>query len=105
MDQGQVLALASSYAATAQKQLPIVRVWLYGSWARGEQTEDSDIDLAFEMREEQENRLQTSKKLYKLRRNFDLRIEPVIIDPEHDRSGFSQSIQKTGIPVQLTHKD
>ena len=32
---------------------PIERAWLFGSFARGEQTEDSDIDIIFEPQENQ----------------------------------------------------
>lgn len=40
MDQ-RLLNIIQTYFATQ----PVLRVWLFGSYSRGEQTEDSDIDL------------------------------------------------------------
>lgn len=49
-------ALNQSVINTIRKYLstqPIERAWLFGSFARGEETEDSDIDIIFEPQENQ----------------------------------------------------
>jgi predicted nucleotidyltransferase len=34
------------------KTQPILKAWLFGSWARGEQTRDSDVDLLVKLSED-----------------------------------------------------
>lgn len=46
MDQEKVLNIAKEYAASVRKVVDAVDVLLYGSYARGTATKDSDIDIA-----------------------------------------------------------
>lgn len=43
MDTKQLQQVIASYFATQ----PVLKAWLFGSYARGEQTSDSDIDILF----------------------------------------------------------
>lgn len=99
MDKSDVLSLARSFTTLAKASLPISRAWLYGSWAYGSPTNESDIDIAFELEREPENILMTEKTLYRLRRSVDSRIEPIVISPDRDQSGFSQMVVARGIEI------
>lgn len=99
MDKSDVLNLARSFAALVKESLPISRTWLYGSWAYGSPNDESDIDIAFELGSEPENILTAEKTLYRLRRSVDSRIEPVVISPDRDRSGFSQMVVAKGTEI------
>ncbi|MDA8426757.1 MAG: nucleotidyltransferase domain-containing protein [Treponema sp.] len=81
----------------ARSRLPVADVWLYGSYAYGAAGEDSDIDVAVRLERDPDDHLAASKLLFALRREIDIRLEPVLIDPEHDRSGFSEMVAERGI--------
>lgn len=99
MDKSDVLNLVAKFSALAQESMSIKSVWLYGSWAYGTPTIDSDIDVAVALTEAPENILFAEKKLFKIRRLIDTRIEPVIVSQANDRSGFFTMISSKGIQV------
>lgn len=47
MDKEQAIKLAQRYKAVVVEQLPLKALYLYGSYSKGNHTEDSDIDIAF----------------------------------------------------------
>lgn len=59
-----------------RQQLPISGIYLFGSYAKGTQRDESDIDLAVFWDKETFNRLDADIQLLKLTRKVDLRIEP-----------------------------
>lgn len=59
-----------------QKQIPIWRVYLFGSYAKNIQHTDSDIDLAIFWDKEDINGFDENLELMKLTRDVDLSIEP-----------------------------
>jgi predicted nucleotidyltransferase len=67
-----------------------------GPYAKGTQSKESDIDVAVVVDEVDGDWLIEEAKLYKLRRKVDLRIELVLFEKGHDRSGFLESILSTG---------
>ncbi len=72
-------------------------VILFGSYARGEQKEFSDIDIAVVFEKYQgENILEDSAFLFRLAWEVDSRIEPVILSLDNDDSGFAESVVKHG---------
>ena len=42
-----VTAIVQQYIADVKKAMPIDKVYLYGSYAKGTQRENSDVDLCF----------------------------------------------------------
>ncbi|GBD87745.1 nucleotidyltransferase domain protein [bacterium BMS3Abin03] len=99
MDKEQAIELAKKYADIIKSYFNIKKVVLYGSYACGKQTSDSDIDVAVIVDKIDGNILDVEAKLYKLRRNLDLRIEPILLDEKEDISGFKDEVLKTGIIV------
>jgi predicted nucleotidyltransferase len=47
IDTEAVIRFAKRYANDARRVLPVDRVWLFGSYAKGTATEQSDIDICF----------------------------------------------------------
>jgi len=76
--------------------MPARQIILYGSYAKGAAKLDSDIGIAVIVDKLQGDYLDEQAKLYKLRRLVDFRIEPVLIEYGHDRSGFLKEIMDTG---------
>lgn len=46
----EILQLLSLYKPTAESKYGLTRIGIFGSVARGEQTEDSDVDVCYEGR-------------------------------------------------------
>ena len=47
----EILSLLTSYKATAAKRYGVTRIGIFGSVARGEQTENSDVDVCVGLKE------------------------------------------------------
>lgn len=96
MGQGEVIEIAQRYSNTILNHLVAKKVVLFGSQVTGKVNENSDIDIAVIVDSIEEDFLETNAKLYKLRRNIDDRIEPILIEEGNDQSGFLEEIMKTG---------
>lgn len=80
MDKISIINIVSEYLkAIPRDRFDLSRAYLFGSYARDNQHEDSDIDLALVIRNLTDPFL-AQVELMKLRRSFDLRIEPHPID-------------------------
>lgn len=91
-----VLEKVTKYADLVKDILPVKMVILYGSYAKNTAGKNSDIDVAVVVDDFNESYLDTSAKLYKLVREVDIDIEPVLLDKQMDKSGFLESIMKYG---------
>jgi len=80
----------------------IEKVYLFGSYAKGKSTDDSDIDVALIFTKlDDSNRFDIQVQLMMLAAQIDSRIEPHPISHEDFNSGnpFVAEIKKTGIEV------
>ena len=69
---------------------------MYGSYATDTFTESSDIDVAVVVGSIEGDFLEREAELYRLRREVDDRIEPVLIEFGNDKSGFLEQILSNG---------
>lgn len=99
MAQDEVLTLARRYANAVRGVLPAERVYLYGSQARGTATKDSDIDIAVVVDSIPADYLDTVALLWRLGRQVDPAIEPVLLTTDDRTTGFLQTIERTGITI------
>lgn len=104
MDKTEIVDKISLYKQLLQEKfghssLQIEQVFLFGSYARGTEREDSDIDVAIVVDELGEDYFTVTPLLWKLRRSIDERIEPFLFEKGKDQSGFLQEIMKTGIEI------
>jgi uncharacterized protein len=99
MVETSVVNIAKNYADIVREHFQVSRVILFGSYARGTQRKDSDIDIAVILKEIPSDLLQAETELFILRRNVDIRIEPVIINDDSHLSGFYEDICKYGTVV------
>lgn len=80
----------------------IEAIILFGSYAKGTENQDSDIDIAIITDDFENDIIDEELKLMKLRREIDTRIEPHIIrisDYKKAATPFIQEVIKTGIKV------
>jgi uncharacterized protein len=99
MDKEATIKLIEEFGQKVIPELPIESIWLYGSWAYGTPDEDSDIDVAVTLADQSLDLLETEQKMFRLRRSIDTRIEPIVIYPGEDRSGFSDMVLEKGIRI------
>jgi predicted nucleotidyltransferase len=96
MDKGQVVEKVKKYAEVVRKNFPVRKIVLFGSYAKGNAGEGSDIDVAVVLHRVDDDWIISVTKLFKLRRDIEPMIEPVLLEEENDPSGFLAEILKTG---------
>jgi predicted nucleotidyltransferase len=90
------------YINAVRQYFEIDSVFLFGSYASGAESSDSDIDLAIISKSFSENRFNDNVVLGKLTWGIDTRIEPIGFTPEEFQSRlFALEIQKKGLKVPL----
>ena len=96
LDQEPVINRVKQFAEVVRQNFQVKKIILYGSYAKGSASKHSDIDVAVVLDSNEEDLLTSEAKLFKLRRDIDVRIEPVLLDDKNDKSGFLEEITKTG---------
>jgi predicted nucleotidyltransferase len=96
MDQKAVVRKVKSFAELVRPYLPVCDVFLYGSYAKGGAGRHSDIDVAVVVDEYSGDLLGMKARLFRLRREIDVRIEPLLLERKHDRAHFLEEIKRTG---------
>ena len=102
MDQNIDRTIAAYLDLIKSRYSGIEKVYLFGSYAKGKFTEDSDIDLALIFNElDDAKRFDTQVQLMLLASKIDSRIEPHPISKVDFNSGnpFVVEIRRTGIEV------
>jgi len=86
-----------------RNHIPIQQVILFGSYAKGNAVEESDIDVAIISATFTGDRFEDRRKIVPLRRKIDNRIEPLPFRPDDFLEGgiLVDEIKRTGIIVPL----
>ena len=98
MDKEQAIELAQRYKAILAERLPLKALYLYGSYSKGNQTEDSDIDIAVVVERMSDNYFDDTPLLWKLKRNVSNLIEPVLLTEDFDNPLYAD-VLKSGILI------
>jgi len=96
IDKTTIMSSVKRYATAVQKELRPDAIFLFGSYAKGTATEDSDIDIAVVVNDFTGNHLETAAKLYNLTWDIDTRIEPILLDVAKARRSFVNEVMRTG---------
>ena len=99
MDQGQVIEKLNRYKLLVCNHFDIQSLILFGSYAKGVQTEESDIDVAIVVNSINSDYFTYAPLLWKLRREIDDRIEPILIEKNNDKGGFLDQISQYGLLI------
>ena len=99
MDKNEVISIVSKYKLLVSKHFDMENMILFGSYAKGNQKDDSDIDVAIVVNSITQDFFSYAPLLWKLRREIDDRIEPLLIEKNKDESGFLKEILKTGLII------
>ncbi len=98
MDKEQAIKLARRYKAAVAERLPLKALYLYGSYSKGNPTDDSDIDIAVVVERMSDNYFEDTPLLWKLKRGISNLIEPVLLT-EDTNNPLYLDILKTGIRI------
>ena len=96
LDKKAAISAVNRYADVVKKEYSPFAVVFFGSYINGEPHEDSDIDIGVVFDGFNGDWLETSSRLWRLRREISLDIEPHLLDKQNDRSGFTAYVLKTG---------
>ena len=99
MDKGEAIKKVKQYKTLLEAHFDLESVYLFGSYANDTNRDDSDIDVAVIVNNVSGDFFAINPLLWKLRREIDDRIEPVLIEKNHDESGFLDEVKLTGIEV------
>ncbi len=99
MDKREAIIKVKEYSLLLKKHFPLEKVYLFGSYAKGTNRADSDIDVAIVVDHIEGDYFAIHPLLWKLRRQIDDRIEPILIERDKDNSGFLSEILKHGIEI------
>jgi len=75
MDKKDAINIAQKYAYAVKSNYDYIKIILFGSFAKGNYNDDSDIDIAVILKD-YSNLLDVQLDLMRLRRKIDSRIEP-----------------------------
>ncbi|VAW26695.1 Nucleotidyltransferase [hydrothermal vent metagenome] len=97
-----IINTVKKYLKIIPPDLNVKRAFLFGSYAKGKEKEDSDIDIALVI-DGMTDFFSTQMKLMRIRRKVDLRIEPHPIRENDftEINPFAEEIQKSGIEITL----
>ena len=96
MDKAEVILKLKRYKTLLLKEMVFEKMILFGSYAKENQREDSDVDVAIIVDKIHGDYFSTIPLLWRVRREVDDRIEPVILERSNDQSGFLKEIKKMG---------
>jgi predicted nucleotidyltransferase len=96
MDKATAIRRVKQYADLVRQNFDVRKIILYISFSRDAARKDSDIDVAVVLDRVDGDFLVSEAKLFRLRREIDTRIEPVLLEESNDKGGFLEEILKTG---------
>lgn len=92
--------IARKYLSSLPPELGVERAYIFGSYAKGTQREESDIDIAVVFAH-MDDFFEMQMELFRRRREIDLRIEPHPFDADDfsENNPVAVEIMNTGIEI------
>ncbi len=99
MDKREAIAKVTEYKRLLHQHIPFESIYLFGSYAKGTNHNDSDIDVAIVVNQIDGDYFAITPLLWKIRRQVDDRIEPILIETNFDDANFLSEIKRNGIEI------
>ncbi len=96
MDQRKIDEGINKFVERVISEYKPQKIILFGSYARGDYHENSDIDIAVVVDGFSDSFIDGEVNLYRIRRKILSDIEPILIDENEDKSGFLEHILSYG---------
>ena len=102
MDKREALRIANQYIDTISNKYFILQAFMFGSFAKGTNHRDSDIDIALVV-ENVSDIIDVQIDMMKIRRKVDLRIEPhpFTVSDFNKENPVVDEILKSGVPIKI----
>jgi uncharacterized protein len=82
------LRILNNFSEKLRKTFPEARVWLFGSYAKGEETSESDLDVCVVLPEiKREDRLAISDIAWEVGLSYDIHISTIVISQSNFEHG------------------
>lgn len=101
MDKKEAIKLAKQYKELITPYFPNNKMYLFGSYSKDNQTEDSDIDIAVVVNSFSGDFFEEVPILWKIRRKVSTLIEPILLSAEEENSPIYKEVLKNGILISL----
>ncbi|MCK9414452.1 MAG: nucleotidyltransferase domain-containing protein [Prolixibacteraceae bacterium] len=104
MDKNEALKISKGYLQRVRNSdLGFSEAWLFGSYARGNQHDNSDIDIAIVLKDNVNHTFETEVKLMVIRRGDETLIEPHAFTKAEfdDRTPIVNQIIKYGVRIEI----
>ena len=98
MDKEQALQIVRDYKKAISDTFSTAKVYLYGSYSKGNARPESDIDVAVVIPELKDDWFSVVPKLWRATRSVSTLIEPVLLEECHP-SPLYDDVMRTGIAV------
>jgi len=102
MDKGTNKIISNYISLIAKQNNQLIKVYLFGSYAKQKDRPDSDIDVALIINNlNDDEKFDLQVQLMLVASDFDMRIEPHLISDDDFNSGnpFVAEIKRTGIEI------
>jgi predicted nucleotidyltransferase len=99
LDQKEAISKVEQYKKLLMTHIDLEKVYLFGSYAKGTNREDSDINVAIIVDQLDDDYFSSTPFIWKLRHQVDDRIEPILIERRSDPSGFLKEVLMNGIEI------
>jgi predicted nucleotidyltransferase len=96
LDKTTVIDTVKRYADAVKNEFSPSAVILFGSYAKGNAQDESDIDVGIIFNGFTGDWRKTSLRLWNLAYDISWDIEPHLLDTTNDKSGFAKHVIKTG---------
>ncbi len=96
MDKSQAIDKVKKFSDVVVEKYSPEKIVLFGSYAKGNYNENSDIDVAVIVDHVEGDFLDNEANLYRIRRDIDFSLEPLLFIKDSDKSGFLDYILKNG---------
>jgi predicted nucleotidyltransferase len=98
MDKEQVIEIVRDYKAAISGLFDSAKIYLYGSYSKGNAGPESDIDVAVIVPHLHDDWLKLSTRLWMIAPKVNYLIEPVLME-EDEPSPLYRDVMSTGIAV------
>ena len=99
MNRGEAIDKVRAYRLLLKDHFQLENVYLYGSYATETHSDDSTIDVVVVVNRVKGDYFSVSPLLWKLRKQIDSRIEPILVERDFDDADFLRKVQQQGIEV------
>lgn len=99
MDKIEAIKKVKEYSILLKQHLNYEEIYLFGSYAKNTNNADSDIDVAIIVNKLDDDYFTVNPLLWKIRREVDDRIEPILLEKEFDDADFIGDIKSYGIEI------